>query len=245
MRYLILSDIHANFDALESVLEDADGGYDRVLCCGDLVGYGACPNEVTNWARKRLDVAVRGNHDKAAVGLDTMEWFNPFARASTQFTTGALTSVNREYLRELPQGPVEIDRLQVVHGSPQDEDEYLVNSEEVRYLRRPMLCPVTFFGHTHLQGGFLCHRNGVARLVRRRQARKQEIELEQDCDYLVNPGSVGQPRDGDPRAAYAIYSPEVRLVTFRRTSYDIKAAQKRIRDAGLPEILADRLAVGC
>jgi predicted phosphodiesterase len=245
VRYLILSDIHSNWEALEAVLRDAEGDYDQVLCCGDLVGYGADPNRVVDWARERAKLVVRGNHDKGCSGLDDLEWFNPVARAAATWTGQRLTPDNLNYLRNLPKGPAEMDSFQILHGSPLDEDDYLVSNFAIAQVTPYLERLVSFFGHTHLQGGFLCHRNGVKRLPRPEGAESRKVvELEHDMPYLINPGSVGQPRDGDPRAGYVIYDPDTRLVEFRRVPYDVPAAQARIREAGLSELLADRLEFG-
>jgi diadenosine tetraphosphatase ApaH/serine/threonine PP2A family protein phosphatase len=245
VRYLILSDIHANWEALEAVLIDAANDYDEVLCCGDLVGYGADPNRVVEWTRRNARTVVRGNHDKGCAGLDDLEWFNPIARAAAVWTGQILTPENLEYLRKLPQGPVVMDSFQILHGSPLDEDEYLVSTYAVAQVAAYLERPVSFFGHTHLQGGFHCHRNGVRRLARPGPGEtRRVVEIESDQFYLMNPGSVGQPRDGDPRAAYLAYDRDNRLLEFRRVPYDIHAAQAKIRQAGLPDLLADRLEFG-
>ena len=244
MRYLILSDLHANWEALEAVLADAPQ-HDRILCCGDVVGYGADPDAVTGWVREHVATIVRGNHDKACAGLEDLEWFNPVARQSAVWTQKVVRPDTLAYLRGLGKGPERVHGFEILHGSPLDEDEYLFTEQEIAEVAPYLNAPVTFFGHTHVQGGFLCHRNGVKRF-RGMDAEGNEavLELENDADYMLNPGSVGQPRDGDPRAAYALYDPETRLVTFRRVLYDIGAAQKKIVDAGLPEMLALRLAAG-
>ena len=245
MRYLILSDIHANIEALEAVLEQAGSGYDRIACCGDLVGYGADPDRVTEWVRANVAATVRGNHDKAAAGLEDLEWFNPVARTSAVWTQASMQPENLEFLRLLVKGPELVDGFQILHGSPVDEDEYLVTAREAAQIKEYLASPVSFFGHTHLQGGFLCHRNGVKPLQGVAPDSSSEvIELENDLSYLINPGSVGQPRDGDPRAAYATYDTESRLVTLYRTGYDIAAAQRKILRAGLPPMLAARLEAG-
>ncbi len=245
MRYLILSDIHGNWEGLEAVLRDAEGDYEQVLCCGDLVGYGADPNRVVDWVRERANLVVRGNHDKGCAGLDDLEWFNPVARAAANWTSQSLTPDNLAYLRNLPKGPAVMDSFQILHGSPLDEDDYLVSNFAITQVAPYLERQLSFFGHTHLQGGFLCHRNGVIRLRRPEGAESREvIELENDGLYLINPGSVGQPRDGDPRAGYLIYDSDARLVEFRRVPYDIRAAQAKIRAAGLSELLADRLEFG-
>lgn len=245
MRYLIVSDIHANWEALQAVLAHAQSEYDRILCCGDLVGYGADPDAVTEWVRDNVASIVRGNHDKACAGLEDLEWFNPVARTSALWTQSVMKSDNLDYLRNLGKGPERVDGFQILHGSPLDEDEYVVSEHDVAQLAPYLDSAVSFFGHTHLQGGFLCHRNGVRRLGSVQAGSDAgAMELENDMSYLINPGSVGQPRDGDPRAAYAVYAPEARMVTLYRAEYDVVSAQTKIRKAGLPEVLAFRLEAG-
>ena len=245
MRYLIVSDLHANRQALDAVIQAAQGLYDEALCCGDLVGYGAEPNPVTEWVRTTCKLTVRGNHDKACTGLDGLEWFNPVARQAALWTRDHLTPENEEFVRTLPKGPLTGANFQLVHGAPYDEDEYVIGSSEAAqafgYLERRLV----FFGHTHVQGGFIWNHSRVetiARMSLRTDA--EEMELDPDCAYLINPGSVGQPRDGDPRAAYLIYDSDAQFVRYFRVPYDIEGAQKQIRDADLPPILADRLSVG-
>jgi predicted phosphodiesterase len=246
MPYLIVSDIHGNYEALEAVLEDARGRYDRILCLGDLVGYGADPNQVAKWARSNAASVIRGNHDRACTGTDLLENFNPAARASAFWTRGALTPDNWSYLEHLARGPLRVthdgapdDGFDMVHGSPLDEDEYLVGVDDVQFLGDYLDTKLTFFGHTHLQGGFLLGPRSVKRFMPDRT-----LQLEPDYYYLVNPGSVGQPRDGDPRAAYALYSPEDRTVEYGRVPYDIGKAAAKILQAELPESLAMRLFEG-
>ncbi len=245
MRYLILSDIHANWEALAAVLEQAAGRYDAVVACGDLVDYGADPNAVVDWARTHVSVMVRGNHDKACAGLEDLEWFNPAAKASAGWTQAALTPDNRSYLAAMPRGPLEAGGFQVMHGSPMNEDEYLISLAEAAQAGMYLEASLSVFGHTHLQGGFVFHRRRVKRIPKTPANRGHaELYLEPDLTYLVNPGSIGQPRDHDPRSAYLIYSSEERLVTFHRAAYDVGGAQAKILRAGLPEPLAVRLALG-
>ena len=245
MRYLILSDIHANREALEAALACAAGKYDRALCLGDVAGYGADPAAAIAWAREHAQAIVRGNHDKACAGMDDLEWFNPVAKASALWTRETLAPADAEYLKSLPQGPLRIDDFDILHGSPADEDEYLISLQDAAFAAAHLRAKVSFFGHTHVQGGFLLHRNGIKRLARLKpEDGELTLALEPDCGYLINPGSVGQPRDGDARAAFAIYEPDKRLVTYYRVRYDVAAAQQKIRAAGLPPLLADRLAEG-
>jgi diadenosine tetraphosphatase ApaH/serine/threonine PP2A family protein phosphatase len=241
--YLILTDIHGNREALEAVLADAEGLYDCVLCLGDLVGYGADPNAVSEWAREETAATVRGNHDRACAGTESLEFFNPAARTSAIWSRRALIEENRNYLNQLPRGPLRIEEplgaFLLVHGSPIDEDQYVSSMDDAALMEGHLELPVTFFGHTHLQGAFRLAPAGVARI-----RPPQPLRMEQGYQYLINPGSVGQPRDGDPRAAYVLYSIEDQTVEFRRVAYDIDGAAAKIRAAGLPEVLARRLYDG-
>jgi predicted phosphodiesterase len=239
-----LADIHANWQALDAVMREASG-FDTIVCCGDLIGYGADPNPVVDWVRANCSAVVRGNHDKACTGLDDLEWFNPVARQAALWTMQALSPENAAYARELPQGPMDVDGFQLVHGSVTNEDEYILSPMEAENSFQYMEKRLEFFGHTHVQGGFLWNRSRVEILPRLAAwERTMPLEIDPECGYMVNPGSVGQPRDGDPRAAYAIYDSEKGAVDYYRVEYDIYSAQKKIREAGLPPILADRLAVG-
>jgi predicted phosphodiesterase len=245
VRYLILSDLHANLEALHAVLQHADGRYDQAICSGDLVGYGADPNAIVEWARAHCSFTVRGNHDKACTGLDDLEWFNPVAKTAALWTLKDLSPENAGWTRDLPKGPLVVDGFQVFHGSPYDEDEYVLAAEEANQAFGYLESRLAFFGHTHVQGGFIWNRSRVETIPRTSpRTDRQSMEVDPTCAYLVNPGSVGQPRDGDPRAAYALYDSDAGMVTYFRVEYDIPAAQKKIRNAGLPPILADRLMLG-
>lgn len=236
MRFLIISDIHANWDALDAVLNHAEGQYDVVLNCGDLVGYGPEPNRVVDWCRATNAAVVRGNHDKAAVGLADLEWFNPVAKEAALWTSEILTEANRLYLATLPIGPLTVQDFAILHGSPADEDEYLVEPSDVAGIDPAHT--LSFFGHTHLQGGFAIHRNGVRRLL------DSTVFVEETEAYLVNPGSIGQPRDHDPRAAFALYDSDKKVVRYQRVDYDIGLTARKIFEAGLPESLGLRLFRG-
>ncbi len=245
MRYLIVSDLHANREALDAVLGDAAGRYDQAVCCGDLVGYGADPNSTADWVRANCSLTVRGNHDKACTGLDDLEWFNPIARQAAVWTQAELTPENAEWIRSLPQGPLVLDGFELLHGAPFDEDEYLIAPEEAGNAVHYLESRIAFFGHTHVQGGFIWNHARVETIMRASpRVERHVMEIDPQCAYLVNPGSVGQPRDGDPRAAYVIYDNDAGMLTYYRTPYNIASAQEKIRAAGLPPILADRLSVG-
>lgn len=247
MRYLILSDIHSNLEALEAVLRaSAAQKYDAVLVLGDLVGYGADPNAVVDRIRGLKPAAiVRGNHDKVAAGLDDADDFNPMAKAAANWTREALTRRTLDYLRQLAAGPTIVDEyVEICHGSPLDEDMYVVAETDAADALAATRRPLCFFGHTHVA---LCGRlDGMRRLEIEAPQGHPEFHmlLEADGRYLVNPGSVGQPRDGDSRAAYAIADLERGEVTLYRVAYPIETAQKKILAAGLPPQLAYRLGMG-
>ena len=245
MRYLVLSDIHANLEALETVLAEAPAGtYDRVLVLGDLVGYGADPNAVVDRVRA-LDplVVIRGNHDKAACGLDDGSSFNQIARYAAAWTGQTLTAANRQYLRDLPAGPVLIDeRVQICHGSPFDEDHYIFDGNDARRALDASERELCLFGHTHMPVIFFDERGQVGGEVP--ELAQHEVALGRQIKFLVNVGSVGQPRDGDPRAGYATYDSEGLRLMLYRVPYPVEVAQRKIIAAGLPQPLANRLAIG-
>jgi diadenosine tetraphosphatase ApaH/serine/threonine PP2A family protein phosphatase len=250
VRILLLSDIHANLEGLEACLAAAPA-YDRVINLGDVVGYGASPNEVIARCRQLGGSWVRGNHDKAVCGLSDLEDFNPIAAEAALWTRQALTPENFEWLRSLPQGPMQLDDVpgaQFVHGSPLDEDEYVVSPRDAVEALLLSQLPLTFFGHTHLQGSFALDPEQIESSHPGYQTIGQNetvaFPLRSELRYMINPGSVGQPRDGDWRAAFAVLDTGANAVTFCRTPYDLKTAQDRILDAGLPTRLATRLAAG-
>lgn len=245
MRALVLSDIHGNLHALRAVL-DVAGPFDELWNLGDAVGYGAYPNEVIAVLRAQAAINVRGNHDRVCAGLTSAEGFNPVAAAAALWTQATLSPENLAWLRAVPKGPVRAgDGATCAHGSPLDEDHYIVSMRDAWLPLQRMTTELTFFGHTHVQGAFLQYqaeweearpvfdRNGVSRL-----------RIEPGARLLVNPGSVGQPRDGDARAAFALYDSEAGEVVFRRIAYDVAGAQRAIRGQGLPERLAARLETG-
>ena len=248
MRYVVLTDIHANLEALEACL--ADGrvrGYDLALVLGDIVGYAANPNEVIERVQS-LDVAaiVRGNHDKVACGIEQAEGFNVVARSAAVWTLDALTSENRAWLAALPRGPIAVDSLiEICHGSPFDEDAYMFDDLDASRALNVSKRPLCLFGHTHSATAFeQPPRAGTVNAISLKHSGEMELILRDGFKYLLNPGSVGQPRDGDPRAAYAIVDTDRRHVELFRHEYPIEQTQAKIVKAGLAEVLAQRLAVG-
>ncbi|HXJ16723.1 MAG TPA: metallophosphoesterase family protein [Candidatus Polarisedimenticolia bacterium] len=246
MRYLILSDIHANLTALDAVLEAAEGRWVKAVCLGDLVGYGPDPNEVIDRVRSLGAVTIRGNHDKAVSGVEDGEEFNPIARSAVVWTRQQLRPENCKYLEELPQGPLPVDDFSIVHGAVRDEDEYIFVPSQAMEGLLDAPSHVVFFGHTHIQGGFALRDSQVDALHFKPAGGKpfSTLSIEADTTYLLNPGSIGQARDGDTRAAFAIADIENHSVEFWRVPYDIESVQTRMARAGLPEPLILRLSFG-
>ena len=246
MRHLILSDIHANLEAFEKCLEAAAEKYDRAVCLGDVVGYGPDPNAVIDRVRETVEVTIRGNHDKACAGITDASDFNPIAREATFWTRDELTPEHLAYLRQLPQGPVTRDGFQMVHGSASDEDEYILHALQAVPALEQQTISLVFFGHTHHQGGFLLA-DGAVRPIHSSVAEEAgalTLPIEEGVRYLINPGSVGQPRDGDWRAAFAILDQEKRQVEYYRVRYDVRKTQDKMQKADLPELLIARLEFG-
>jgi predicted phosphodiesterase len=297
MRALVLSDIHGNLEALDAVLAAADGLYDELWNLGDMVGYGASPNQVIDRIRPLSDIVVRGNHDRVCCGLTSPSGFNPVARQAALWTREELSRSNLNWLQQAPRGPVcpMLPGVTCVHGSPLDEDQYILSMRDAWAPLQQMDCAhgtgisMTFFGHTHVQGGFAQRAEDwqelrphypvvaaepahepearqqvfagagvgtpakkrfslrlptVARPALRAEAQSHRLPITAGTRYLINPGSVGQPRDYDWRAAFAIYDSVAGSIVFHRVPYDLASSQDRILRAKLPERLAARLREG-
>mgnify|MGYP001157819404 FL=1 len=245
MRYLIFTDIHGNVEAFHAVLKAVQKKrVDHYVFLGDLVGYGASPNEVIQkiLTLKPLSI-IRGNHDKAVSGLDSVQTFNPIAASAIFWTKKTIARKHLDFLVRLKQSPEVIqDSITLCHGAPFDEDYYIFGEFDAAEAFSYIQTPVCFFGHTHfpfvytekdgtVEGTFL-------------EGNANEIRLEKGIRYLINPGSVGQPRDRNPRAAFAIYDSETRVVKFSRVEYDIEEAKRKIINERLPPALAERLSLG-
>ena len=249
MRALIISDIHANLEALEAVLAVAPQ-YDVVWNLGDTVGYAANPNEVIERIQNIGGISIRGNHDRACSSADENDDFSPIADRAVQWTRGVLTPENLRWLENLPAGPLSpgAEDVSCVHGSPVDEDEYLISVDDAGVAFKAARERITLFGHTHMQVGFAGDGQELFRLEplysSDEDADDYELPLRRGIRYLLNPGSAGQPRDGDWRAAFAIYDEDRALFTWHRAPYDVSKTQESIHRAGLPLMLANRLLVG-
>jgi predicted phosphodiesterase len=246
MRILVLSDLHANSTALEAVLRAATSRWELSVCLGDVVGYGPDPNEVTARLRELGTQTIRGNHDKAVTGLMVTDDFNPVAKAAVDWTRAQLQPEHLNWLAGLPPGPLATDGIVLVHGALQDEDEYVFTPAQALDGLLDSTAAVTFFGHTHHQGGFSYQDSQLEVLQIRPRLSEPfaALQIEEPRRYLLNPGSIGQPRDGDPRAAFAIADLDHHIVEFWRVPYDVAAVQERMRSAKLPEPLVQRIVVG-
>jgi len=241
MKYAIFSDIHSNLEAYEAVLEKiASERVEGYYCCGDIVGYGADHSACIDKTREIKACIVAGNHDWGSVGLADINNFTENAKAAVLWTTAVLSEKEKDYLKTLK--PTYKDKFMLAHASPDrpEEFEYIFDlSSAYKALSEMEKGTICFVGHTHMPGAFIENRDGYVGYNPWPQ-----IKVEKDTKYLVNVGSVGQPRDGDPRAAYCIYDTDNRVIGINRTKYDIKTAQYKIIKAGLPAALAERLSLG-
>ena len=245
MRYLVFTDIHGNLEAFHAVLKLVQKKkIDHYLFLGDLVGYGASPNEVVQRLQTLKPLSlVRGNHDKAVCGLDSVQTFNPIAASAIYWTKSHILKKNFDYLHRIRKSPEIVHgSITICHGAPFDEDYYIFGEFDAAEAFAYFQTPICFFGHTHfpfvyaekeqiVEGTFL-------------EGNSNEIKLEKGVRYLVNPGSVGQPRDRNSLAACAIYDSDARTVKFYRVEYDIAEAQRKILEQKLPPALAERLTLG-
>jgi len=244
MRYAIISDIHANLEAFRVVLEEIERQrVDQIVCLGDLVGYNANPNECVELLLEREIPTIMGNHDAVTCGLLEPIDFNPIAKKAILWTRETLQAKYRDFLLQQPEQRRLNESVRLVHGSLLDRDQYLFSRQtimdNVRQMRNeaPEI-RIVFFGHTHNQGAFVFARETLSLVT------DNDFSIEDKGYYLINPGSVGQPRDQDPRAAYLLYDEEAGTIEFIRLPYDIEACKQKIHAAELPKELADRLDQG-
>jgi len=243
MRYAVISDVHANLEALSAVISKIAGlKTDRILCLGDIVGYNANPNEVIDILKSEKALCIMGNHDAVACGLREPNNFNPLAKRAALWSREQLTDESRAFLRDLPK-ELKVDDFFIFHGSIHDTDRYILYKEDIKenfqLLKKLTGQPrMGFFGHTHVRTAYINDSDVISVDL------SIELPLSPSRKYLINPGSVGQPRDYDPRASFLIYDTIEQKVTFFRTDYDIAACQDKIIKAGLPSQLATRLEMG-
>lgn len=243
MRYAIISDIHSNIEALEAVFARISGlKVDEILCLGDIVGYNANPNECVDIVRRAGIRCIMGNHDSRASGLEEPDNFTSLAKEAVYWTREHLTEENKAFLKNLPR-ELAIDGFIAFHGSIHDTDRYIIDEKDAldnfQLLENlPGDVRLGFYGHTHVRSAMSCQRGKVS------LESEEELRLSHWKRYLINPGSVGQPRDRDPRASFIVYDRFNEKITFYRADYDIATCQEKIIKAGLPVELATRLSVG-
>jgi predicted phosphodiesterase len=241
MRYAILSDIHANLEGLRQVLHTLrNESIDTYYCLGDIVGYGANPNECVEEIRRIAHVSLAGNHDWAAVGLYPIAGLNDYARAAVEWTQSVLEDNNSSYLKSLPL-VFKNQSMTMAHGTLINPGEfyYMSDSGSARETFKVMEGNACFVGHTHVAGVFVQDGKGNISF-----SAGPVVSIEQGKKYIINAGSVGQPRDHNPESAYCIYDTGVNAVEIKRCAYDVAAAAIKIFDAGLPPFLADRITRG-
>lgn len=240
MRYAIISDVHSNLEALEVVLFELEKeSPDQTLFLGDIVGYGPDPNECINKIKEVADIVLIGNHDHAAIGLTDISYFNPYAREAIEWTIGELTEERKTYLSHLP-FTESIDDMFLVHSTPKRPKDwnYIFTLEDVIENFEYFSQRVCFIGHSHVSVIITMDNSG------RLDVLKDEVTIEKDHRYIINVGSVGQPRDGNPDAAYVIFDKGRSSVSIRRVSYNYRKTQEKMKKAGLPDYLIERLAKG-
>ena len=244
MRYLVFSDIHSNVEAFEKFLgQKKVKNVDKILFLGDLVGYGPNPDEVISQFRELTHLqAVRGNHDKVIAELESSSLFNPAAAFSAEWSKLKISPGNFQYLKKLLKGPQVVDRfITICHGSTFDEDYYVFSQFEAMESFKFMETSIGFFGHTHFPIIYYV-RNEKMDIVP--LSENTRIKLDANTRYLINPGSIGQPRDKNPASSYIVFDSVKMEIHFNRFTYEVSKTQKKIREAGLPELLASRLEAG-
>ena len=245
MLYAIISDIHSNLEAFEETLKRTDEiRVNEILCLGDIVGYNANPNECVKIIKERQIKTIMGNHDRTSCGIEEPTSFNEYAKEAVFWTRKEITAETQDYLKNLKDSIVIDNEFLVVHGSPRDPDEYILSrssaAQNLQYLKKNFKnITICFFGHTHVKAFYsLTGESGIV------SNSSEGIVLSGDGTFLINPGSVGQPRDRDPRGFFIIFDTEKRLVRYEPVAYDIEKTSLKVINAGLPKFLAERLFEG-
>lgn len=246
MVYLIISDLHSNLESLERFIQISKTiPHDQKVCLGDIVGYNANPNECVDWVRDNVDVVLAGNHDYAVVGKTDTSYFNPYAYEACMWTREALTEDNIEYLGSLPTQR-EQNGILWVHSSPFEPNEwhYVNNKYDGEENFPHFKAQWCFLGHSHKPVVLEQHPGGAVEAVYGGAVHHWDYTLKPDCRYIINVGSLGQPRDGIPDPCFVVFDSDKSSVTFRRYEYDLKSTQEKIRANNLPPFLAERLSAG-
>lgn len=241
MRVAIYSDVHSNIEAFQAVINDIDRqNVDQKLFLGDIVGYGPNPNECIELLKENSDVVLGGNHDWAAVGLTDDSYFNEYARESMKWTINTLTDENKEYLKALPPDAV-LDNFQIAHSTPLEPEEwhYIMSVQDAQENYPVLEKDICFIGHSH-QPVIIEFMDGINILP----IKDMYKQIDKNRKYIINVGSVGQPRDSNPDACYLIYEMDTGNIQYRRVEYNVKRVQKRMTRFKLPKYLIERIAVG-
>jgi putative phosphoesterase len=243
MRIAVISDIHSNLPALEGFFEFIKGlDVEKIVCLGDLVGYNPWPNECVEMVRENDIPTIMGNHDRVAAGIEEPDHFNLAARRAILWTRESLSVDNRDWLFNLPERLLVNNQIVLVHGSPSDPNEYIFSADSaifnIEYMTEQFGVSICFFGHTHVVAAYSLKSNELSFLE------GNAINVEDRVQYLINPGSIGQPRDSDPRAAFLIFDEEEKRAEFYRFPYDIDAVHRAIIEVGQDEFLGRRLYLG-
>ncbi len=242
MRYGIISDVHSNLEALTAVLAALDTiGIDELICLGDIVGYGPSPNECCALLRDRGCVSIAGNHDEAATSSFGIDYFSPLAREALEWNRAALTREHLDYLSELPRER-RFEGFDIVHGAPVYHFDYILDVIDAQAAFSRTEASLTFVGHSHIAEVY--YQDAGMRTYQQRLMHGGRVDIAPEYRYIVNPGSVGQPRDRNPQAAFALIDSDERFVDVRRVTYDVRGVQERIENARLPSQLGERLSIG-
>lgn len=242
MRYGIISDVHSNIEALQTVLDELDVlRFDELICLGDIVGYGPSPNECCDTLQIRRCTSIAGNHDEAAAKDWGIDYFSPLAREALEWNKAALTQNHLKFLQGLPRER-RFDGFDIVHGAPVYHFDYILDVIDAQAAFERTDAALTFVGHSHIAEVYF--QDSAGRTYQQRLLHGGRIEISPEYRYIVNPGSVGQPRDRNPQASFAVFDASEGFVDVRRVTYDVRRVQDRIEAAHLPSQLGDRLAIG-
>ncbi len=247
MRFLVFSDVHSNLEAFRKFLKYSEKlAFDGYIFLGDLVGYGPNPNEVVDRFRKLDNVyMVRGNHDKVIAGLDSKEFFNPVAVKAVDWSSKKLNPENKNFISKIPRGPLTVkNKITIFHGAIFNEDYYILNPFDAAVVIKASPTKISFFGHTHIPVIYRMEGKSFEIIVPEAKKGGAKIKLKENSHYLINPGSIGQPRDGNPKISFMLFDLKNMVIEYFRLKYPWEKTQSKILKYRLPSFLAERLERG-